>query len=51
MYATLVRIAEDLWRSSFFQTKEEAIAYAERMPGVEAVEEIGGERIWTRKPQ
>lgn len=37
-------------RSSFFSTKAEAIEYAERMPGVVAVEEIGGDPaiIWRR---
>lgn len=49
MYATLIETTPGVrLRSSFFQKRDEAIAYANRMPGVVAVEKIGGNVIWTR---
>ncbi len=50
MYATLVEMPHgERFRSSFFQTKEDALDYAQRMPGIVAVEKIGGALVWERK--
>lgn len=34
--------------SAFFSTREEAVAYAERMPGVIRVDGPDGETVWSR---
>lgn len=47
MHATIVIMNGVPIRSSFFKTKEEAIAYAERMIGIVAVQEIGGDPTLT----
>ena len=49
MFATIVETPAGLIRSSWFNDKEEAIEYAERMPGVVSVEEIGVGIVWTRQ--
>ena len=49
MYATIVIDWNgNRARSSFFSTLEAAQAYAERMPGVIAIEAPGGAVVWSR---
>ena len=50
LYACIIKSwvnGHDL-RSSFFSDLNEAIAYAERMPGVKEIESIGVGIVWTR---
>ena len=49
MFATIVTMGAIKWRSSFFPCIDEAIEYAGRMPGVECIEEIGGDVVWRRE--
>lgn len=48
MFACLIEMNGLTLRSSFHSHKDEAMAYAERSPGVIAVEEIGEGVIWER---
>ena len=47
LFATLVTINEKKWRSSWFSTLADALAYAADNPGIEAIEEIGKGVVWT----
>lgn len=48
MFATIVSMNRLKWRSSFFANLDDAIEYAERMFGIESIEEIGVGTVWTR---
>jgi hypothetical protein len=49
MFAAVVSIGAIKVRSSFFPDIDEAVDYAGRMPGVECIEEIGGDVVWRRE--
>ena len=48
LFATIIEMNGLRWRSSWFATRREAVAYADRSPGVVAVEEIGVGIVWER---
>ena len=49
MYATVVEANGRMCRSAFFTHLDDAIGYADRHPGVVAVEHIGVGLIWKRE--
>jgi len=49
MFATIVTMNGLKWRSSFFNDLDDAIKYAERMFGVESIEDTdSGKIVWSR---
>lgn len=49
MYATVIERDGQFLRASFFTHKDDAMDYADRHPGVVAVEHIGVGFIWERE--